>query len=220
MNQATPLIPPTFLFRFSVPLKYLDASWEQLQPAALDKKFLLPSFGELEDRPVFANVHGAWNEDGLYFQVHVRGKRQMPWCRATRGLDSDGLHLCIDTRDTHTIHRAGRFCHRFVFAPLGNGPQSAVPFAQMLTVNRARENPKMVAPDQLHVRSERRVDGYHLAAHIPATALTGFDIEENPKLGFSGAIIDRELGWQTFVLGTEFAFFEDPSLWGTLELVR
>jgi hypothetical protein len=31
-------------------------------------------------------------------------------------------------------------------------------------------------------------------------------------------VVDRELGWQTFTVGPEFPFVEDPSLWGTLEL--
>jgi hypothetical protein len=33
-------------------------------------------------------------------------------------------------------------------------------------------------------------------------------------------VIDRELGWQTFNVGPEFPFQDDPSLWGTLELVK
>jgi len=217
MNQ-TPLIAPTFLFRFAVPIRHLDVAWDNVTLDTLGKAHLLPSFGELEDRPVFANLHGAWNEDGLYFQLDVRGKKQSAWCRETRAQDSDGLHLCVDTRDTHTIHRAGRFCHYFAFLPFGGGRQSQLPVSQMLDINRARENPKPVAPRQLGVRSERRVDGYRLAAHIPATALTGFDTEENRRLGFTFAVIDREMGWQTFSIGAEFPFFEDPSLWGTLEL--
>jgi hypothetical protein len=49
---------------------------------------------------------------------------------------------------------------------------------------------------------------------------TGFDTEEHSRLGFSYAIVDRELGWQTFSVGPEFPIQEDPSLWGTLELTR
>jgi hypothetical protein len=32
--------------------------------------------------------------------------------------------------------------------------------------------------------------------------------------------MDRELGWQTFTVGRELPFAEDPSLWGTLDLVH
>ena len=34
------------------------------------------------------------------------------------------------------------------------------------------------------------------------------------------AVVDRELGTQTFSAPAEFAYQEDPSLWATLELVR
>jgi hypothetical protein len=33
-------------------------------------------------------------------------------------------------------------------------------------------------------------------------------------------VTDRELGCQTFTVGQEFPFDEDPSLWGTLQLVE
>jgi len=49
---------------------------------------------------------------------------------------------------------------------------------------------------------------------IPATALSGFDPSKRRRLGFYFAIIDRELGWQTFSIGPEFPVAEDPSLWG------
>jgi hypothetical protein len=63
------------------------------------------------------------------------------------------------------------------------------------------------------------VDGYLLRAHIPARAITGFDPSEQPRLGFTYAVTDRELGWQTFTVGSEFPFPSDPTLWGSLELL-
>ena len=67
---------------------------------------------------------------------------------------------------------------------------------------------------------QKTADGYEMQCHIPADALTGFDPAEHPKVGFNYAIVDRELGWQTFSLGPEFPIGEDPSLWGTLELAK
>jgi hypothetical protein len=61
--------------------------------------------------------------------------------------------------------------------------------------------------------------GYELVARIAASALTGYNPTEHDRLGFTYAIVDRELGWQTFSVGPELPFMEDPSLWGTLELV-
>jgi hypothetical protein len=213
------LLAPTFLFRFSVPLLHQERLWSA-RGVDLGEEFRLPSFGELEDRPLFADVRGAWNAGGLAFQVRVSGKKQSPWCRASRLEDSDGLHLWIDTRDTHNIHRASRFCHRFVFLPVGGGRQMGSPVAEQLLINRARENPKPVPVGMLKVRGEKRVDGYRLAVHIPAEALTGYDPSVHTRIGFSYAVMDRELGWQTFTVGSEFPFDEDPSLWGSLELVK
>ncbi len=156
----------------------------------------------------------------MSFAVRVTKKKQPPWCRDSRIEDSDGLRVWVDTRDTHNIHRASRFCHQFVFLPHGGGRRFDQPVAEMVPIHRARENPKAIAEKTLKIHSEKRIDGYLLHAHIPAAAMTGFDPDEHLKIGFSYAVIDRELGWQTFTVGPDFPFVEDPSLWGTLELVR
>jgi hypothetical protein len=91
--------------------------------------------------------------------------------------------------------------------------------AGQLLINRAKEHPKPAHPSQLLVRSEKRVDGYLLEVLISASALTGYDPVENPRLGFMYAVYDRELGEQTLGVSSEFPYREDPSLWGTLELV-
>lgn len=213
------LLAPTFLFRFSTPCRYQKKIWTD-KGVDLKKACTLPSFGELEDRPMFADVRAAWSEEGLSFAVRVTKKKQPPWCRGSRIEDSDGLRVWVDTRDTHNIHRASRFCHEFVFMPQGAGKRFDQPLANMVPVNRARENPKPIADNVLKVHSEKRIDGYILHAHIPAAAMTGFDTDEHIKLGFSYAVVDRELGWQTFTVGPEFPFVEDPSLWGTLELTK
>lgn len=213
------LLAPTFLFRFSAPCQYQKKLWTA-SGVQLGEAHRLPSFGDLEERPQLADLRAAWSEAGLSFTLRVTGKKQTPWCRATRADESDGLQIWLDTRDTHNIHRAGRFCHRFVFLPSGAGPKLDQPFAELAIVNRARELPKPVPPGTLGVRSEKRIDGYLLEAHIPAAALTGFDPSEHPRLGFTYAVIDREIGMQTFSIGPEFPFQEDPSLWGSLELVH
>ena len=180
--------------------------------AQLDERHRLIALSELEEKAAWAEVRAGWSEAGLAFSFCVRGKKQPPWCRGSRPEDSDGVQVWIDTRDVHNVHRAGRFCHRFLFLASGS--------SEVLTINRARELHNPVRPGLLKTRCEKRADGYLLETWIPAEALTGFDPAEHPRLGFTYAVIDRELGQQTFGVGSPMSYQEDPSLWATLELLR
>jgi hypothetical protein len=210
------LVPPRFVFRFSLPCGRRDPLWTD---KSLEAKYRLASFAELDAAATPAEFRAAWSQAGLAFTVLVTGKRQPPWCRTSQPDESDGVQLWIDTRDVHNVHRASRFCHRFLFMPAGAGTRLDQPVAQWLPINRAREQPRAIAPGQLQVRCQRRSDGYVLDILIPAAALTGFDPAEHPRLGFNYALIDRELGPQTLSVGNPLPFEEDPSLWPSLELI-
>ena len=219
--MAEPLITPSMLFRFRVPCMPTRKSWSDDKGIQLDPKHTVPSFqSELGNAPRFADLRLAWSAKGVALNARVTGKKQSPWCRESRLEESDGLSLWIDTRDTHNVHRASRFCHRFIFLPQGEGPKMERPVAELQNINRAKDNPKQPARGSLKVRSERRVDGYLIEGFIPAEAITGYDPSEHKRLGFYYALMDRELGWQTFSLGAEYPFQTDPSLWGTLELTN
>jgi hypothetical protein len=213
------LLPHRFLFRFAVPCLHREPVWNVRTPG-LEDKYRLARIADLEPTAAAADVRAAWSEAGLALTVCVVGKRQPPWCRDTRAEDSDGLRVWIDTRDVHNVHRAGRFCHGFLFLPSGAGSRLADPAALWMPINRAREQPRAIRNGLLQVHAVRRPDGYALDAFIPAEALTGFEPQEHPRLGFNYAIIDRELGLQTFSVGHPLPYDEDPSLWATLELVR
>jgi hypothetical protein len=216
--SSEPLISPPLLFRWSVPCLKSTQAWSK-SGIELGPEHQIPSFhAELAGGPQFAELRVAWNNEGLLLNLRVTGKKQALWCRDSRLDDSDGLSLWIATRDIQNIHRASRFCHRFIFLPAGGGELLANPIAQLVAINRSREDPKAIPRGTLKIRSEKRVDGYLLQAWIPAAALTGFDPQEHPRMGIYYAITDRELGWQTFSLGAEYPFASDPSLWGSLEL--
>lgn len=217
MTEA--LISPSMLFRFAAPCAYTEQKWS-VGGIKLGEEHRLPCFAELAGKKPFADVRLGWNEQGIAFNATVSGKQQPPWCRDSRIDDSDGLQLFIDTRNTQNIHRAGRFCHRFGFLPIGAGRKLDEPVAMLLAINRAKESPREIESGALKVRCQRLPEGYLLEGFVPAAALTGYAPADQPAIGFSYAVIDRELGWQTFSVGPELPFVEDPSLWGTLELRR
>jgi hypothetical protein len=209
------LLTPSFLFRFALPLAHIQRDWPACLP--LGEEYQLLNFTALDGAPQFADVRAGWNERGLVFSVRVTGKRHLPWCRENRVEESDGFHLWIDTRDTKNIHRASRFCHHFAFLPAGAGARLADPLADQLLINRARENANPVRPGTLKAQSQRRVDGYTLDCHVPATALTGFNPDDYHKIGLFYAVFDRELGEQSLAYSREFPYREDPSLWATAQ---
>jgi len=206
------------LFRFAVPCLRHEPLWTA-DGAGLDEAYRLPNLAELEGAKRSADVRVAWSEEGLALSVRVTGKKQTPWCRESRPEDSDGLQVWVDTRDVHDIHRASRFCHRLVFLPTGGGKDLSEPLSGWLPINRAREHPRAIPAKALKAVAQKRDDGYVLDALIGADGLTGFDPVEHPRLGFTYAIMDRELGEQTFTVGSPMPYQEDPSLWATLELV-
>jgi len=213
------LISPPMLFRFAAPCLYSKDKWSA-SGIKLGENHRLPCFGELSGKKPFADLRLGWDESGVALNVAVHGKQQPPWCRDSRIDDSDGVQLFIDTRNTQNIHRAGRFCHRFAFLPVGSGRKLDEPVAVLLAINRAKESPREIDPSDLKIRVQRQTNGYLLEGFISSAALTGFSPADQPALGFSYAVIDRELGWQSFSVGPELPFVEDPSLWGTLDLVR
>jgi hypothetical protein len=98
--------------------------------------------------------------------------------------------------------------------PAGGGSQREKPVVSLIPINRARSHPRSIPAEKLKVAAFPRHDGYELSGFAPASALTGFDPGEQPRLGIYYAVIDRELGWQTLALGPEFPVMDDPSLWG------
>ncbi len=216
--MSQPLVASSFLFRFAVPCLRLASTGPPAE-ARLGEAYRMPCFQDLDGKSCFADLRLGWAPEGVAFWLEVRGKRRQAWCRTTRMEDSDGLHLWIDTRDTHTIHRATRFCHHFVFLPFGGTRSGQDPVAQWRPIDRAREHPKPIPRNALQVQSQSLSDGYRLQGLVPAEALTGYDPDQQPRLGFFYMVVDAEQGRQAFSLGPEFPIAEDPSLWGTLEFV-
>jgi hypothetical protein len=209
------LIPNRFLFRVAYACRYVPKLSHDLPEACR-----IDNFAAMDERQNFADVRLAWNEFGLGLQVSVRGKEQPPQGDQSRPRNSDGVTLWIDTRDARTSHRASRYCHQFHFLPAGAGPERDEPAFVQTKINRALQDAPLCPPDAVPFRCERTKGGYLLEAFLPAAVLNGFDPEQSPRLGFYYAVKDAELGDQVLSVGADFPYWEDPSLWAVLELVR
>jgi hypothetical protein len=180
----------------------------------------LDNFAAMDAARNFADVRLAWNEQGIGLQVEVRGKSDVPVGDPARPRASDGVTLWLDTRDARTSHRASRYCHQFHFLPAGGGSERDEPMVAQSKINRALQDAPLSPPSAVPFRCERIKGGYRIEAFLPAAVLSGFDPEQNPRLGVYYAVRDAEFGEQVLSVGAEFPFSEDPSLWSVLELVR
>ncbi len=216
------LVPARFLFRIAYPCRYVRQMPREDEGSLLDlpEACRIDNFPAMDGRKNFADVRLAWNELGLSLQVEVKGKKQPPEGDDARPRSSDGVTLWIDTRDARTSHRASRYCHQFHFLPAGGGPERDEPSFVQTKINRALQDAPLAPIDSVPFRAERTRGTYVVEAFLPAAALSGFDPEQNPRLGFYYAVRDAELGEQVLSVGADFPYWEDPSLWSVLELVR
>jgi hypothetical protein len=220
MSNSAELIPSRFLFRVAYPCRYVKRIPTDESDRLLDlpETCRIDNFAGTEGRRNFADIRLAWNEFGLAIQADIEGKEQPPQGHANRLRASDGATLWIDTRDARTSHRASRYCHQFHFLPVGGGPDADEPAVGQTKINRALQDAPLCASSEISFRSHRTKRGYILEAFLPAAALHGFDPEQNRRLGFYYAVRDSELGEQVLSVGSEFPYWEDPSLWSVLEL--
>jgi hypothetical protein len=216
------LVPYRFLVRVTYPCRHVKDIPREESDSLLDlpEANRIDNFAAVEGLRNFADVRMAWNEQGLAFQIDVKGKEQAPRGDADRPRASDGVTLWIDTRDARTAHRASRYCHMFHFLPTGGGPDHDDPAVVQTKINRALEDAPLCQPSDVRFAMEHLKGGYRLEAFLPASALHGFDPEQNRRLGFFYVCRDAELGEQVLSVASEFPYWEDPSLWSVLELVR
>jgi hypothetical protein len=217
-----PLVPHRFLFRIAHPCHYVKDMPRQgdERPLELPAECRIDNYAAMDDQRNFADVSLAWNELGLGLRVEVRGKERAPQGDAARPRGSDGVTLWVDTRGARGSHRASRYCHQFHFLAAGAGPDHDEPAFVQTKINRALEDAPHVAPAEVALLVRPIRGGYLLEAFLPAAALNGYDPEQHPRLGFFYAVRDDERGEQLLSITAEFPFWEDPSLWGVLELVR
>ena len=210
--RAMPALPPSFLVRLTTDVPQLPdgsldwSTWERLAGVSAGAGL------DAESWPLA--VTAGWTVDGLWIGLEISGKTQPPSAKAKTPEEADSVILCIDTRDTKNIRRAGRFCHRFRVAASKKGDTRV----SQEFVPRAREDSPM-QPNEAEAISEVTEAGYRVLVSIPAANLTGFAPQESPRIGFFAILIDRELGTVPMAGDTRLPLEADPSLWTSLRLV-
>jgi hypothetical protein len=217
--MTTPLIPQTFWFRLAIPCPRIDGL-PRFRGRLLDlpESSALPDTGQLTGSPSWADVRAAWNPSGVAVAVEVTGKSG-PITRDPIGTAAgEGLTLWIDTRDTRTIHRATRFCHRFSFT-LRPSREGLNVQAVQKPIARAQADAPSADLASISTRADLIRGGWRLEVFLPSEALNGFDPETNRRLGFAYQVTDLEREDRFLTVGRDFPIGEDPSLWAVLELV-
>ena len=102
----------------------------------------------------------------------------------------------------------------------GGGTEKEEPAFAQTKINRALQDAPLCTVSDVPFRSHTVRGGYRLEAFLPVGALTGYDPEQHPRLGFYFALRDRERGDEFLSVNADFPFADDPSLWAVLELTR
>jgi hypothetical protein len=214
-DTAESLIPSTFLFHFLAPLREKP----KLFQGKLGPRYELPALSALSSEESFTRVRAAWSRQGLRFQFHVTGRGAPLPDYHESVADFEGVWLWLDTRATHTVHRATKFCHLFNVFIHGREKGESGPIMVRSPIHRAREQPAAEAPDAFTASLRPGKARYVVDVHIPAKSLVGFDANEHRELGFFYAVRDSELGWNYWTSARQLPFAEDPSVWSTLEML-
>ena len=217
--MTTPLLPQAFWFRVAPSCRRVEnIPRSQGRLLDLDASCELPDFNALNGDESWIKVRAGYNAGGLGLTFEITGKVGVisPDASIPTGLDQ--VQIAVDTRDTRNVHRATRFCHRFV-ATVTQGKGKALDSSVVQkTIARAIADAPLARAGAILSRAERIVSGYRLELFLPAEVLNGFDPETNRRLGLTYHVSDPDRGSQFMTIGREFPLFEDPSLWATLVL--
>jgi hypothetical protein len=229
--MTAPLLPQAFWFRLAMPCRRIDdlprtATAGGARLLDLPASCRLPTTAPLDGLTAWADVRAAWNPGGLAVSVEAAARPDArPAPAEDRPDGMDGLQVWIDTRDTRTVSRATRFCHKFSARLHGLAGRGALKVdVQQKPIARAIADAPIGRGALIQARAERLraagAAGWRLELFLPAEVLHGFDPDTNRRLGFAYQVTDPDPERQDQFLGVgrEFPVGENPSLWSTLEL--
>jgi hypothetical protein len=221
--MMTPLLPQAFWFRLAIPCRRIDdlpRSEERERLLELPASCRLPATAPLDGLAAWADVRAAWNPGGLAIAVEATTRVGAP-AAEDMPAGTIGIQVWVDTRDTRSINRASRFCHRFTAYLQVKRPRRTLGVELMQRpISRAMADAPTCRRELLQARAEWLRAGWRIELFLPAEAMHGFDPDVNRRLGFAYQVsdFDPERQDQFLGVGREFPVGENPSLWSTLEL--
>lgn len=181
---------------------------------SLTASYLLPATNHLCHEYTFAKVAMGWSEEGLGFHIHV----DQPYTKSVfpdlqRG---DSVELFIDTRDLKSAGFNTRFCHHFYFlAEAIEGQQGGE-----ITHFRTEDSHPLCDPQLLQCETKLGKSDYKIKIFIPTQCLYGYDPKQFERLGFTYRVNRVGGRSQHFsVVSQEYQIDQQPSLWGSINLI-
>lgn len=211
------ILTPSFLIQPTVEATPISV-WPTAASLDLrDELHPIPSLHSLDhDKPPMRIALG-WHPRGLAIAAEIRGKTLPPKSEPLQNDADDRFTIGIDTRDTKTIHRAGKFCHRFHLTP-GDELGELDPSIAAAVIPRATQDAPIASFDTSAVAAEFLDDGYRIVALVDADALNGFDPSFSDRIGLHVQLHDRELGIVPYWGDPNLPGSADPSLWASVKL--
>ena len=215
--SSTPLLPQPFWFRVAHSCRRVEAM-PRVKGRLLDlpESCTLLDQGALGGKPGWVVARAAWNDKGLGLAFTVSRPAGSSFRVNAKVLPL--VQIWVDTRDTRTVHRATRFCHKFEIKLFPIGTRDFTVIVASVKIPRALADPPQTHAGAIRTWTERVPREWTLEIFLPADALAGFDPESNRRFGLAYQVTDPDQGDHFSGVNREFPVGEDPSLWATLTL--
>lgn len=176
---------------------------------------VLPSTEDLTCEEQFAKIAIGWNEEGVAVQVMVnQPARGSSYPDLEKG---DSVELFFDTRDLKSAGFNTRFCHHFFFLPQ---PVEGVAKGEK-THFRTEDLHPLCDPERLSCQTQLKRNQYLMKIFIPSQCLYGYDPKQFDRLGFTYRLNRYQGEPQHFaVVSQDYQIDQQPSLWGSMKLVK
>lgn len=208
-----PILPinPIHFFAISCDCNYL--SYPEEVPSLI--KHLLPSTHDLTHEESFAKVAMGWREEGISLNIQV--KRSVIQSFYPKIEQGDSIELFFDTRDLKSAGFNTRFCHHFFFLPTALDGV----YKGEITRFRTEDSHPLCDSQLLECQTQIKKNNYQMKIFIPSQCLYGYDPKQFDRLGFTYRINRHQGKPQHFaVVSEDYQIDQQPSLWGSLNLVK